>query len=575
MSYRHWWTTTVSGSFDSPPEGYQSTTYSRRGLLTCMHVGERTISFVKVFWSWQSDTPGKTGRHLVRDALREAIEELKQDEDVEEAAREELHLDHDVQNEPGTPEIANTILRKIEESAVVVADVTLVGQVSGESKKLINSNVAIELGYAVKTLGWDRVLLVLNSRYGTPVDLPFDLRHRGGWVTFDLSPDADSTRIKTQKKLLRNSFVAKLKHAIQIPAIVAAPQFEPTPSNGTRARYFNMGEALVTEGIGKDKTEYRYKTDRLPYLRLMPTSPLPTPLSFVELKTRAQGAPMLSLDQNSRVERNHYGAIAFQAKGDELISSTQFFESGEIWMIGPHSFFRDEPHSPEFKDWPYPVMYSCLLEQTYWDGMRAILGALGTNSAFRESWNIELGLAGLNSVHMVVPGDWGPNTIRLPGPNFEAEIWHQSSLKEGDGIAKIDEILLAFFSRVFDKFGVVGAFRPAAPPHDNGSHGKLPCLSPSVASYPAPPAPLLPRSVIKPRSGALPCHSRPPTGTSKNKKCETKPIPPPNLNKNQPLPHRKNEPNFTPKSNPSPRPISYLRSSPSSVLRMSCAHPRQ
>ena len=54
---------------------------------------------MKVFWSWQSDTPGKIGRHFVRDALAAAIEVLKQPEDVEEPVerdtREALHLDHD------------------------------------------------------------------------------------------------------------------------------------------------------------------------------------------------------------------------------------------------------------------------------------------------------------------------------------------------------------------------------------------------------------------------------------------------------------------------------------------------
>jgi hypothetical protein len=39
---------------------------------------------MKIFWSWQSDTPGKVGRHFVRDALRLTIEALKQAPDVEE-----------------------------------------------------------------------------------------------------------------------------------------------------------------------------------------------------------------------------------------------------------------------------------------------------------------------------------------------------------------------------------------------------------------------------------------------------------------------------------------------------------
>jgi hypothetical protein len=39
---------------------------------------------MKFFWSWQSDTPGDTGRYFVRDALLAAIKQLRQPEDVEE-----------------------------------------------------------------------------------------------------------------------------------------------------------------------------------------------------------------------------------------------------------------------------------------------------------------------------------------------------------------------------------------------------------------------------------------------------------------------------------------------------------
>jgi hypothetical protein len=115
---------------------------------------------MKVFWSWQADTAGKTGRHFVRAALADAIEALKQPKEIEEPAerdaREALHLDHDRQGVPGSPDLATTIFRKIEQSAVFVADVTLVagiqgGEIAGgntTAKKLINSNVAIEYGYA-------------------------------------------------------------------------------------------------------------------------------------------------------------------------------------------------------------------------------------------------------------------------------------------------------------------------------------------------------------------------------------------------------------------------------------------
>jgi hypothetical protein len=32
---------------------------------------------MKVFWSWQSDHPGRVSRHFVREALEKAISELK------------------------------------------------------------------------------------------------------------------------------------------------------------------------------------------------------------------------------------------------------------------------------------------------------------------------------------------------------------------------------------------------------------------------------------------------------------------------------------------------------------------
>src|SRR5690242_19629212 len=94
---------------------------------------------MKVFWSWQSDTPGKIGRFLVRDALKAAIEELREAPDIEEpttqATREALHLDQDIQGTIGTPDLAATIFSKIERSTVVVADVTLVGSSSDRYEK--------------------------------------------------------------------------------------------------------------------------------------------------------------------------------------------------------------------------------------------------------------------------------------------------------------------------------------------------------------------------------------------------------------------------------------------------------
>jgi hypothetical protein len=93
----------------------------------------------------------KVARHFVREALEEAIDELKQPRDIEEppeeSRRNDLHLDHDTKGLKGSPEVAHEIFKKIAASTVVVADVTPVGTTSEEEgkppKPLMNPNVAI------------------------------------------------------------------------------------------------------------------------------------------------------------------------------------------------------------------------------------------------------------------------------------------------------------------------------------------------------------------------------------------------------------------------------------------------
>ncbi len=156
------------------------------------------------------------------DALKSAVNELKQTEDIEEALREDLHLDQDTQGTTGSPDLVSTIFGKIEKSEVVVADVTIVGK-TDEGKRLINSNVAIELGYALSECTAARVVLVFNTHYGNHEDLPFDLRHKGGAVVFGLSPNADRNEIAGVRRALAVDFVRKLKPFLQQPPRIKEP----------------------------------------------------------------------------------------------------------------------------------------------------------------------------------------------------------------------------------------------------------------------------------------------------------------------------------------------------------------
>jgi len=146
-----------------------------------------------VFYSWQSDLPRKLTRDIVHGAASRAVERLNLDASVEDATR----LDHDTQGVAGVPEIASTILRKIEQCGVFLADLTFVAtstpaDTNKVAKRIPNPNVLLELGYAAAKIGWDRIVLVMNTAYGNPDELIFDLRHRRFPLTFRLGPESRS-----------------------------------------------------------------------------------------------------------------------------------------------------------------------------------------------------------------------------------------------------------------------------------------------------------------------------------------------------------------------------------------------
>ena len=115
-----------------------------------------------IFYSWQSDRP-KT-RSAIESALTEAAKKFSN-----------VFIVEGTSNRTGSPDIVDSLLEHIEEADLFVADLTpiyLFEKKDGTVKKSPNPNVLIELGYASKTLGWDRIICVVD---GDPSELPFDI----------------------------------------------------------------------------------------------------------------------------------------------------------------------------------------------------------------------------------------------------------------------------------------------------------------------------------------------------------------------------------------------------------------
>jgi hypothetical protein len=131
----------------------------------------------KIFYSWQSDIKAAANRTFIEKALQDAIKEIKSDD----LLKVEPVIDRDTKDVSGSPDIVDSIFNKIDKCNLFVADVTIINshiRPKKTNRLSPNPNVLVELGYALKILGFDRILLVQNVVFGEPKDLPFDLRSR-------------------------------------------------------------------------------------------------------------------------------------------------------------------------------------------------------------------------------------------------------------------------------------------------------------------------------------------------------------------------------------------------------------
>jgi hypothetical protein len=120
-------------------------------------------------------------------------------------------IDKDTKGVAGSPPIAETILKKIEECAVFVADLTFVGESlkqltdPAEKPRLFpNPNVLTEHGFALKCHGHSALVGVMNTAYGKPdaESLPFDLRHLRWPIMYHLASPSDPDKENQFEKLV-------------------------------------------------------------------------------------------------------------------------------------------------------------------------------------------------------------------------------------------------------------------------------------------------------------------------------------------------------------------------------------
>ncbi|WP_419689430.1 hypothetical protein ACN22W_22245 [Burkholderia theae] len=301
-----------------------------------------------IFFSWQADRATRTGRNLLERALEAAIGRLGDQADLEEADRNDLVLDRDTKDVPGFPPIAQTIFEKIDAAAVFVPDFTFVGDRS-DGRPTPNPNVLIEYGWALKSLGYERIVPVMNTAFGEPSDrtLPFDLRHQRHPITYHCPDDADeSTRKAVREKLSR-----ELERAIGL-VIRSESYVNSLPKPPLPERFQPMIEAApgrlrpVNEPVGvgtsfpKQDEEILLANRPLMWLRVMPDLTPGVTWTIEEIRaaaTRPQAHLFPLWDGYGGFSylrhADGFGVFARRIDDDDATGLTFAFKTGEVWSV--------------------------------------------------------------------------------------------------------------------------------------------------------------------------------------------------------------------------------------------------
>jgi len=169
---------------------------------------------MNIFYSWQSDLENNYNRNFIKECLEKVIKKINKNLILEEP----LRLDQDTKDVPGSPDISNTVFKKIRESDVFVGDVSFIAR-TDKKKCVPNPNVLIELGYALNSLTDTCIVNLMNTAYGNPNEnLPFDLAHKRWPIQYYLSDEN-----KEEKAQVRDALVNELEKAIAPILLLRTP----------------------------------------------------------------------------------------------------------------------------------------------------------------------------------------------------------------------------------------------------------------------------------------------------------------------------------------------------------------
>jgi hypothetical protein len=409
----------------------------------------RTMRTITVFYAWQSDTPERFNRHLIRVALDEAAKRISQDA----AVAVQVRIDSDTEGVPGQPPVTDTILKKIEGCDVFAPDVTFVATTKG-GKLIPNPNVMTELGYALRAKTHSAMMFIMNTSFGPPEKLPFDMGHVRHPIQYNVAPTAKDA----ERREVRNKLSADIEKILRLqieatkpPSPPPPPFIEVQPKDGP-ARFRPAGIPVGRRWdkmpfVAGSEQEVLLSAGPAVWLRLMPTVNPGKAWPAHDLHDHAVQTGSLRLApfvyHNLNVLRAEDGiAICPLLTPDagDTTSVAFVFNTGEIWSIDCTMLVYNAAGN-------IPYLEKLLIDRL--QDYALLLSSLGINPPYR--W-----IAGVTGVkdrrleippapgHMVMAGWHGPRCLS------------DTIVKEGiyDGSHSPAASLSPIFNAIFDSCGV-------------------------------------------------------------------------------------------------------------------------
>jgi hypothetical protein len=239
-----------------------------------------------IFYSWQS-YERRTNFNFIEESIDRAIKLLKRDDSV----LIEPVMDRDTAGIPGSPTIDQAIFDKIAQADIFICDVSFINPRSTE-RLIPNPNVMLELGYAIAHLGWNKIIMVLNTAFGQISEAPFDIRNKR-IINYHLDPQALSEKSSQRQLLVQKLEVAirgiitSIEPKIESPFIPSFPTLFMQNVGVDPSKDSSFGKNTWSNNLGERFVDI---IERIPYAKTVPAKSWITvtvePLSPLELDIR-------------------------------------------------------------------------------------------------------------------------------------------------------------------------------------------------------------------------------------------------------------------------------------------------